>query len=190
MDPYDAIILAGGRGSRLGGVDKPGLLVGERPLITRVTTAVADARLVVVAGPWRPGLPGAEFVQEDPPGAGPVPALRAALPLVAAEWVALLAADLPYLTAGHVTQARRAAAAADGAVPVDAGGRAQWLAGVWRTTPLRTALAAYSGSSLGGLLGDLEQVRLRPAALDGEPVPWRDCDTPADLADARRWAAR
>lgn len=130
------------------------------------------------------------FVTEDPPGCGPVPGLRAAMPEVHAGWMALLAADLPYLRAAQITELRRAAADADGALLVDADGRAQWLAGVWRTGAVRAALAGYRGRSLGGLLDALAPRRVSPAVDDGAPVPWRDCDTPADLADARHWAAR
>ncbi len=41
-------------------------------------------------------------VREDPPGSGPVPALRRGLAEVAAPWVFLLAADLPFIRAGHL----------------------------------------------------------------------------------------
>ena len=41
-DPYDAIVLAGGRGSRLGLVDKATLDVGDGPLLAGVLEAVAD----------------------------------------------------------------------------------------------------------------------------------------------------
>ncbi|MBT2472738.1 NTP transferase domain-containing protein, partial [Streptomyces sp. ISL-66] len=51
---YDAIVLAGGAARRLGGADKPGLLVGGRPLLDRVLDACADARTTVVVGGRRP----------------------------------------------------------------------------------------------------------------------------------------
>ncbi|MEV6860105.1 NTP transferase domain-containing protein [Streptosporangium subroseum] len=203
---YDACVLAGGRASRLGGQDKPALQVSGRPLIESVAAAVADARRLIVVGPDRPGLPHAIFRREDPPGGGPVPALRAGLPEVDAPWVALLAADLPFLTAEHVSALLDAAGgdltgdmtegaaagegmtdgdAADGearagAVLIDDGGREQWLAGVWRTAVLVRALAGYEGRSLHGLLAPLSPVKLH---LTGEP--WFDCDTVDDLQRAR-----
>jgi len=73
---YDAVILAGGRARRLGGLDKPGLDVGARTLVENVVAAVPGARRVVVVGPER-GLRKVIGVREDPPGSGPVPALRA-----------------------------------------------------------------------------------------------------------------
>ncbi|GAA2452918.1 hypothetical protein GCM10010191_84220 [Actinomadura vinacea] len=183
---YDAVVLAGGRARRLGGADKPGAAVGGRPLIGWVADAVAGAGRLIVVGPPRPGLPHAVVVREDPPGAGPVPALRAGLAEARAPWTVLLAADLPFLRAPHVA-ALLDAAGEGGAVLVDQDGREQWLAGCWPTGALRTALAAYAGGSLRGLLGPLVPVPVSLAA--GERPPWYDCDTPDALVHADRLAA-
>lgn len=98
---YDVVVLAGGEARRLGGADKPGLVVGGRTLLERVVAAVPGAGRVVVVGPER-DLPGVVFTREDPPGGGPVPALRAGLREVTAPRVVLLAADLPFLTPAHI----------------------------------------------------------------------------------------
>lgn len=180
-EPYDAVVLAGGSARRLGGADKPGALVRGRTLIGWVAAAAGDAARLIVVGPARPELPQAVVVREDPPGSGPVPALRAGLAEVRAPWVALLAADLPYFRESHLALLREAARDAAGAVLVDSGGREQWLAGFWRTSSLRGALEAYEGSSLFGVLGPLKPEPVTVA--DGEP--WFDCDTPADLERAR-----
>ncbi|WP_220446908.1 NTP transferase domain-containing protein [Nonomuraea deserti] len=176
---FDAVILAGGAARRLGGADKPGLTVGGRTLVEHVVAAVAGARKAIVAGPER-SIPGVVFVREDPPRSGPVPALAAGLNEVTAPWVVLLAGDLPFMTAAHVTAMLRAAERAGGVVLVDAGGREQWLAGAWPAAELKAALADYRGRSLKGLLGPLVTVRL---ALRGRP--WFDCDTMDDLEEAR-----
>lgn len=76
---HDAVILAGGGARRFGGADKPGMVIGGRSLIARVADTVAGAGRVVVVGPARPELPSALVVHEDPPGSGPVPALRTGL---------------------------------------------------------------------------------------------------------------
>ncbi|WP_205825557.1 molybdenum cofactor guanylyltransferase [Microbispora catharanthi] len=186
--PYDAVILAGGRAERLGGADKPGALVGGLPLVERVAAAVRDARAVVVVGPPR-DMPGVLFAREDPPGGGPVPALRAGLAEVTSPLVVLLAADLPFVVAGHV---RALLAAVEengaGAVLVDDEGREQWLTGAWRTAALRAALGAYEGRSLRGLLGPLGPALVRPPVAPGETPPWFDCDTVDDLRAARERA--
>lgn len=198
-------MLAGGRAARLGGADKPALVVGDRSLLASVVSAAAGAgaRLVVVVGPPRPGLVlaagGLREVSEEPPGSGPVPALRRGLAEVAAPWVLVLAADLPFIRAGHLRSllaagagARPAAAAgarpAAGALLADDNGRPQWLAGCWPTEALRVASRGYRGSSLRGLLGPLCPVMLGPSPGQPGPPPWLDCDTEDDVRRARAWA--
>jgi molybdopterin-guanine dinucleotide biosynthesis protein A len=184
---YDAVVLAGGAARRLGGADKPGALVGGRSLIARVADAVADAGRLIIVGPARPEVPHALVVREDPPGGGPVPALRAGMPPVRAPWTALLAADLPFLRPADLTGMLDAAQGHSGAVLADTEGHRQWLAGVWRTDALRAALQDYRGSSLRGLLGPLEPALVAP--VTGERPAWFDCDTPADLDRAGRLGA-
>lgn len=187
-DIYDAVVLAGGSGTRLGGVDKPGLEVGGSSLLDRVLAAVADAGRIVVVGPPR-ALPGAVVqVREEPAGSGPAAAVGAGLRLVAAGWVAVLAADLPQIDASVVTALRAAAAGQDGALLVDDDGRDQVLTGVYSTARLRAAAAGQdlAARPLRVLLSGLDLVRV-PAADVGVPG-WRDCDTPQDLAAARRRA--
>ena len=76
--PFDAIILAGGAGRRLGGRDKSALTVAGRPLLSRVLQAVIRARRVVVVGQVE--VPdGVGQVSEDPPGGGPVAGIAAGL---------------------------------------------------------------------------------------------------------------
>ncbi|MBV9095875.1 MAG: NTP transferase domain-containing protein [Streptosporangiaceae bacterium] len=187
------IILAGGRGRRLGGADKPGLVVGGRTLIGAVVAAgaAAGARQVIVVGPARAGFgPGVRFVTEEPPGGGPVPALRRGLAEAAGPWTALLAADLPFLRAGDLGALLRAAQrpGSAGAVLADDAGRPQWLAGCWRTAALRRAADGYAGDSLRGLLAPLAAALVRPERAAGEPPPWLDCDTPEDLRRALSYA--
>jgi molybdopterin-guanine dinucleotide biosynthesis protein A len=222
---FDAVVLAGGRAARLGGADKPGLVVGQRTLLGSAVSAVteAGASRVVVVGPQRPaalgsatgrpgtgspgtgspgtgspGGPGAHggeqvsYTREDPPGGGPVAALRCGLAEVSAPDIVLLAADLPFLRPVHVTRllAALAGPATRGAALLDASGRPQWLVSCWPAAVLRAALVAYRGSSLRGVLGPLEPVLLPDETAAGEPPPWLDCDTADDLRVARDWAAR
>jgi len=190
--PFGIIVLAGGRGTRLGGRDKPGLVVGGRTLIGAVVAVgtAAGARQVIVVGPERPGLNGVSFVAEEPPGAGPVPALRRGLAEAAPPWTAVFAADLPFLRPDDLRALRRAAAGHHGAVLADDTGRPQWLAGCWQTGTLRRAAAGYRGTSLGGLLGPLGPVLVHRVPAPGEPPCWLDCDTPEDLDRARGWAGK
>lgn len=183
--PYTALVLAGGRAARLGGRAKPQLEVGGRPMLARVLASVADAERRIVVGPPQPVPDDVVVLREAPPGGGPVAALRAGLPSVETDVVALLAGDLPFLTGALVTELR-AGLTDDGVLVVDDTGHDQFLLGVWRTAALRRVVPGDDGpTSLRRLLAPLTATRLRPSVPPGSPPPWLDCDTPEDLARAR-----
>jgi molybdopterin-guanine dinucleotide biosynthesis protein A len=205
MPGYAAMVLAGGAGRRLGGVVKASLEVGGQSLLTRVLAAVPDARPRIVVGPTKLGtnLPvDVAITTEEPPGGGPVAATAAGLSLLppGIGFVALLAADLPFLTRTAVSNLRRVAAAPtlDGALFVDSTGHPQLLCAVWRLGSLLAKISSLRGERgrldgvalrdlTGGLrIGQIPDYR-RPDAESGPP-PWFDCDTEADLTDAERWA--
>ena len=130
MTAFDAVILAGGRASRMGGIDKPALDVGGTSLLSRVLSAVAGADLVVVVGPERDlGDVDIVQVQEDPPGGGPVAALAAGIRSVTARVVVVLGADMPSVDGAAVEGlvAGLGAGAVHGVVGVDEQGRDQYL---------------------------------------------------------------
>jgi len=77
---FDAIILAGGRSSRLGGSPKAELTYDGETLLHRSVTAARGARRLVVVGPeFRDLPPGVLSCREDPPFAGPAAAIAAGL---------------------------------------------------------------------------------------------------------------
>jgi molybdopterin-guanine dinucleotide biosynthesis protein A len=189
LPPYTAVVLAGGKAARLGGQAKPQLIVGGRPILAAVLDAVADAGRRIVVGPPQPVPPDVLLVREHPPRGGPVAAVRAGLAEVETEVVVVLAGDLPFLTAAVVGQLRERLTG-DGVLVVDDSGRDQYLLGAWRTTALGAAVAGPQGpTSLRRVLAPLAVRRFRPEVRSGEPPPWLDCDTPADLARARSLAA-
>ena len=183
--PAAGLVLAGGAGRRLGGVDKPGLTVAGRTLLAGVLAALADVPVVVV-GPGRPVCRPVRFVVEDPPGGGPAAAVAAgvaALVVPDGALVALLAADLPAVSAD--TLHRLAAAVStgvDGAVLMD-GGREQILLSVWRHGSLAAACAvrsSWAGESLRSLLAPLTRVPVPAAGSEAA-----DIDTPEQW---ERWS--
>jgi molybdopterin-guanine dinucleotide biosynthesis protein A len=202
---FDTILLAGGKGARLGGADKPALTVAGLPMVVAVAAAACGAGTskLVLVGPPRRELDqvsdsalevtagGLVCVTEDPPYGGPVPALRRGLAEVSAPLVAVLAADLPFLHAADVLALLGpvATGTAAGAVLIDEEGRAQWLAGCWRTGRLLGALAGYAGASMHGLLAGLAPEQITVSRPAGQPPPWLDCDTPEELALARALSA-
>lgn len=191
MERYAALVLAGGAGRRLGGVDKPGLRVAGQRLVERVLAAVSDAAPRIVVGPPRPLPDDVLSTREQPPGAGPTAAVAAGLALVPEDvpLVALLAADLPFLTQEAV-RTLRAAATTEATVFTDQGGKRQFLCAVWRLDPLRRRIAALgplAGTPLKRLYAHADVTEL----LDpGDPPPWYDCDTEPDLARAEAWLRR
>lgn len=191
MTPYAAVVLAGGRARRLGGVAKPALEVGGRTLLARVVAAVAGARPVVVVGPRVDGL-GSEpvWAREDPPGAGPVAGLRAALGHLPASGVVLvLAADLPFLDAATVELLGSAVrAGADAAVLVDDTGRDQYLVAAWSAVALRTALSTVDSDRMSAVYAAAP--RLERLTVEGHRrgvEPWRDVDDADGLDRARAY---
>jgi molybdopterin-guanine dinucleotide biosynthesis protein A len=176
---FAAVIVAGGAGRRLSGMDKPAIEVGGRSLLAHAVDAVADAGEIVVVGPERPLDRAVRWTREDPPGTGPLAALAAGLAALGpADEVAVLASDLPGITRHTIHRLRAALGENAGAVLVDAEGHRQWLLGVWRGDALRAALPADpAGQPLGRTLRTLPLVEV-PA----EPGEADDVDTPADLA--------
>jgi molybdopterin-guanine dinucleotide biosynthesis protein A len=185
MTGFAAVVLAGGAGRRLGGVDKPGLLVGAFTLLDRALFATGMAKPIVVVGPERPTERVVRWRQEEPAGGGPVAALAAGLAGLPEDIdVVVLAADLADIGPDTVTGLRFALArspGADGALLVDAEGRRQWLTGVWKINALRAALPAEpAGAALHAALAGLTVVEV--PARGGEAF---DVDTPDDLDQAR-----
>ena len=180
--PPDVVVLAGGSGRRMGGVDKPSLYVGQSTLLDRVLRAVRPSSHVVVVGSTRPTQRPVTWTREDPVGTGPVAALAAGLEHVRSDTVLLLAADLPFLDATTV-DALTASLERDGALLVDEHGKDQYLCSVWRTAALRSA--DLTVTRLRDVVVQLEVARVHVDVAPGSPRPWEDCDTPVDLARAR-----
>lgn len=182
-----AIVLAGGRGSRLGGVDKASIEIDGIPLIDHVYAAVRDCAPIITVGPASTARAGVQVVREEPPFGGPVAAIAAGIAALddtdAAEtWI--LACDLP-LAPLLVERLGRVPLPpnADAVIAVDSDGREQWLAGRYRLASLRTALARFpdpSGSSVRALV---EPLVLRTVLDDAGA---RDLDTWADIEEHRR----
>ncbi|WP_225989514.1 molybdenum cofactor guanylyltransferase, partial [Rhodococcus erythropolis] len=186
--PTAAVILAGGRGTRMGGVDKPGLLVHGRRLLDIALSATSHLDAVVVVGPHRPELdPGITQTQESPAGAGPVEAIWAGLSatrLPDNAVVVVLASDLPHIEAESV-DALIAATSTDNPVTcaVDENNRTQFLFSAWTFRELRQRLSTLRESS------GLENQPMK--AIVTEPFSTlsvagtTDCDTPEDIDRAR-----
>jgi len=193
---WQVVVLTGG-GSRRMGRDKATLHVAGASLLDRTLAGIPADVSVVVAGPRvAVDRPGVRFVQEDPPGGGPVAGLEAALSLVTEPVVVVLATDLPLvggLPMSLATALSRHGGQENGSDAVlaeDASGRPQQLCAAYRTGALRRAIEE-TGPAAGGAMRDVV-ARLRVDTVNvlgarkgtgGSPEvdPTWDIDTPEDV---------
>ena len=198
MTRIAAVILAGGKGKRLGGVNKALLTVGGQRCIDRAmaVTAGCSPRLLAV-GMAAFDAPAELVPVYDLAGdyAGPLAGIAAAVDHLTGESIELLfslAVDTPLFPADFL---RRALSLLDGATAVVAayGGQDYPTNALWRIDALaglpdavRTGTAPRSLKRLAESLGTLR--------LDYTPLadfdPFRNANTPEDLAFLRAQAAR
>ncbi|MEQ4519459.1 NTP transferase domain-containing protein [Pseudarthrobacter sp. B907] len=193
---FDAVILAGGRSTRLGGVPKARLTATGTSLLDLTLKAAGGARRIVVVGPELGGLPPQVLrCREEPPFSGPAAAIAAGLAALAGEHAGageqaaggpaaqtlVLACDMPRVAAavGALLAAADGPAEGpgggrDGVMAVAPDGRTQPLAGLYRTAALQRAVGdaarrnALEGGSVFALLASLElrTVPVPPGSTD------------------------
>jgi molybdopterin-guanine dinucleotide biosynthesis protein A len=188
-----AIILAGGRASRLGGVSKADVRVGGRRMLDIVLEAVGEvtADPVVVVAPDAVDVPeNVTLTYEDPPFGGPACGVAAGLTALTdgaadgerPEEILLLACDLP--GAAAIVRALQGAGPlqgdADGAVLTRDDGSPDWLALCVRTASLEKALRLLGDPRDRSMRRLLSPLNLHPVPAPGAQA--RDVDTWTDHA--------
>lgn len=175
---FCAVVLSGGRGSRLGGRDKSRVVVEGRPMLEPVLASLAAAREIVVAGAAAPAPAGVRFVREDPPWGGPVAGLYAALDSLAspAPLVAVVAVDMPWLTGDTIARLVAACAGRDGAALVDPDGVRQLCLVVRHEALVRLRPDSADGFAVRRLLAPLDV-----AEVTGSGREAYDVDEPGDI---------
>jgi molybdopterin-guanine dinucleotide biosynthesis protein A len=184
---FDAVVLAGGRSSRLGGVPKQALVYDGATLLKRTLDAAAGAQTVVVVGPDPGPLPaGVITCREEPPFAGPASAIGAGLAALRETagprpaCTLLLACDMPNV--GQAIDALRGAVGpGDGVMALSVDGRRQPLAGFYSTAALErsvrdlNARGALMNGSVSALLATLDvQLVTVPAGSTDDVDTWDD----------------
>jgi len=167
---YDAVVLAGGRARRMGGIDKTALIVDDRPVLEHVLAGLGDAGEVTVVGPEVDG--------------GPVAAVAAGLERVTSEVVVVLAGDMPFVAGAvpFLVDALIRTPQVEVAVLVSAG-RRQYLAAAWRTAALTARLHSLGAPPAGSAMRSLYVGEIVEVADTGG---WGiDVDTPDDLRRVR-----
>jgi len=185
VNDVTALILAGGRATRMGGVEKHLIEVdtgdGRREtILTRLARVLAPrvAEIVVAAARDASGF---RTVRDPIEGVGPLAGIAAGLAAARTPWLLVVAGDMPYVTAAVVEQLLAARADAFDAIGVRANGLPEPLVCVLHAraraaVERRLAAGRYKAS---GLLTD-EDLRVR--WLDGvDPQALRNVNRPEDL---------
>lgn len=189
-------ILAGGRGTRMGGADKASLDLNGRRLLDHLLATVEPlaSEIVVVANDDRlAGDPRFTVIHDPEPHAGVLPSLLAALDTVSTPLLLLVACDMPFVSADVVRQLLARAPDHDAVIPfVD--GYDQPMHAVYRVEPCRAAIRAALARGdrrMISFLNDVDTLRVDEGelrAIDPELRSFFNVNTPEDLARARRFA--
>jgi len=195
-----AVVLAGGPSRRMGR-PKALLTVGGEPLVRRVVTAalaVTDDVIVASRGALVERIqqvlpPGVRVVRDRRRVQAPLAGLEAGACASRAAYVAVLACDLPFVSAAVIRRLFVRARGADAAVPRWPNGDLEPLAAVYRRSALLGAvlasLAAGERSNV-EMIRRLRRVRFVPTselrAVDPGLQSFRNLNTAADLTALRR----
>jgi len=95
-DEVTALILAGGKATRLGGVDKREIVVGGRTIFERQVEALRPCVGEIVVSSPR-AVPGYRTVADAIPDAGPLAGIAAGLAAAATPWLFVIAGDMPHV---------------------------------------------------------------------------------------------
>jgi molybdenum cofactor guanylyltransferase len=178
-----AIILAGGRSSRMG-TDKAMLPFGGRPLIEHVARQVrpmfAEVLLSVAAGADY-GFLGHRMVTDRQPGQGPLMGIASALAASRHDLNLIVSCDMPEVPADVVGRLLRAAREADGAVAVGPDGHPEPLLAVYRRSMLASAETALA-SGARRVVSMFDGCRVRHVPV---PAGFRNLNTPAEYRESR-----
>jgi molybdenum cofactor guanylyltransferase len=186
-----AAIIAGGRGTRLGGVDKTALLVDGRSILSRQLAVLRPlfARILLVTSVRPPHDADVVVVQDrGPAGQGPLAGLDAALAALqpSERAVVCVGCDMPLLTSAALRLLRDVAPQADAVVPLIDGHSEPLFARYSRACAPAIAAAIASGRlKTSDVLRSLSVHWLREPALrevDPALLSLENVNTAEDLA--------
>lgn len=162
-----AAILAGGRAARFGGRDKSALVIDGRSILDRQIAEllrVTDDVLVVGAEKGTCTRPLVRLIPDRVPGCGPLGGLDAALAAARDAVVAIVACDMPFVTAAFLNHLLDLARGADAVVPRTERGYHPLCAAYTRAC--HPAVARRLADRRLKMTGLLEEVRVRELTAD------------------------
>ena len=177
-----AIVLCGGRGSRLGGVDKPLLEIAAKPLVMHIVERLAPQvqTILISCSPGNHAYQdlGLDSIPDHATHEGPMAGLAACLPHVTTPWLLIWPGDAPF-PPPNLIASLAPACHETGAASVTVAGRRQ-NATLLMTQPRANQLvqAFANGERAPRRWLDRESIPSIPM----EESDFLDIDTPNDLA--------
>lgn len=176
-----ALILAGGRATRLGGVDKRALVIAGATIFDRQCAVLAGRVAEIIVSAAAP-VPGFRTVADAVPGQGPLAGIAAGLAAATTPWLLVVAGDMPYLTGALLDQLLAAATPEVDAVGIRVGGLPEPLVCVLRVAAAAPEVAARLAAGRLKASALLSEGALRVAWIDDpERGALFNVNTPADL---------
>jgi molybdopterin-guanine dinucleotide biosynthesis protein A len=180
-DSVSALILAGGKARRMGGVAKHQLVVGGRTIFERLTSVLAP-RVQEILVATAADIPGYRCVHDVLPDVGPLAGIAAGLEAALTPWLLVVAGDMPHLTGAVVDELLAAATDVDDAVGVRIDGLPEPLVAMLhrRALPAVTRRLANRRYKAAGLLTE-ERLHVRWLDLDAHRQAFFNVNEPEDL---------
>ena len=172
-----ALILAGGKATRFGGIAKHDIVVEGATIFARQVRVLAPrVSEVMVSGSF---VDGYRTVVDAVANVGPLAGIAAGLAACTTEWLLVVAGDMPFIDAVLIDSMM--AAAKNDAVGVRSGGLPEPLLCVLhrRVLPVLERRIAAGRYKAGGLLTD---EGLAVTWVDADPAAVRNLNSPEDLA--------
>ncbi len=179
MTAASALILAGGRATRLGGIAKHEIVIGGETIFARQCAVLAPrVAEILVSAPH--DVAGHRTVRDTVAGAGPLAGVAAGLAAATTPWLLVVAGDMPYVTAELIDDLLAVGDDVD-AIGVQSGGLPEPLLCTLhaRVLPVIERRLAAGRLKASGVLTD-EGLRVR-WIVDPDPMALRNINAPDDL---------
>ncbi|WP_198655753.1 molybdenum cofactor guanylyltransferase MobA [Salinicola sp. CR57] len=183
------VLLAGGRGQRMGGVDKGWVDLDGRPLVAQAVQRLSPQvdRVVISANRHldRYRRLGHAVVTDTLPGyPGPLAGALGALRVVSTPWILLIPVDMPWLPVDTLARLAGGIGEADIAVAHD-GGRLQPLVALIRSS-LGADLSEWLAAGGGRVVTWYDRHRWVQVDFPGLEAQFANLNTPHEVALAER----
>jgi molybdopterin-guanine dinucleotide biosynthesis protein A len=176
-----ALILAGGKATRFGGIAKHLLVVDGETIFARQVRVLAP-RVAEILVSSTEDIAGYRTVRDSVAGAGPLAGIAAGLAAAKTPWLLVVAGDMPYLDGDMIDHMIALAPFDPDAIGVRVGDLPEPLLCLLHTRVLPTVehrLASRRFKASG--LFTHESLRVRWLTCDADPRSFRNVNSPEDL---------